>query len=416
MKVNEKDKDILRRLGGRIAEIAALPVQAEKRRLWRCSNDLKPVRPVVFISQVPWHEMDVDGSLKLRSRGDFVRDLEWDLRRIIYQWEHMPADMVVEPVIYLDPVIEDTGILDIEEDTVITDDASDVVSHHYKPQITGERDLEKIRMPKVTFKRQETEDLLNTCRDIFDGILRVEMTGVRAFRMAVWDEIVTWTGVETVLMDLAMRREYVHALVERVTEAHLHRLEQHIALGLVPEYNADRTTGDGALGYTDELPKTAQPVTAITEHLWAAAAAQIFAHVSPAMHEEFALQYEKRWLNRFGLSYYGCCEPLHDKVDILRRHVHNLRKISCSPWADVERMAEECGGELVISMKPNPAILAGETFNLESARADLRQKLEKTAGASVEVVMKDISTVRYEPQRLWAWARMAVETAKEFEN
>jgi hypothetical protein len=27
------------------------------------------------------------------------------------------------------------------------------------------------------------------------------------------------------------------------------------------------------------------------------------------MHEEFALQYEKRWLERFGLTYYGCCEP-----------------------------------------------------------------------------------------------------------
>jgi len=28
--------------------------------------------------------------------------------------------------------------------------------------------------------------------------------------------------------------------------------------------------------------------------------------------------------------------------------------------------------------------------------------------------MKDISTVRYQPQRLWEWATIAVEVAEEF--
>ncbi len=28
--------------------------------------------------------------------------------------------------------------------------------------------------------------------------------------------------------------------------------------------------------------------------------------------------------------------------------------------------------------------------------------------------MKDISTVRYHPQRLWEWARIAMEVAEEF--
>ena len=33
-------------------------------------------------------------------------------------------------------------------------------------------------------------------------------------------------------------------------------------------------------------------------------------------------------------------------------------------------------------------------------------------GCAVEVIMKDVSTVRYQPQRLWAWARMAMEVAE----
>jgi len=32
----------------------------------------------------------------------------------------------------------------------------------------------------------------------------------------------------------------------------------------------------------------------------------------------------------------------------------------------------------------------------------------------VEVIMKDISTVRYQPQRLWEWARMAAEVTERY--
>jgi hypothetical protein len=30
------------------------------------------------------------------------------------------------------------------------------------------------------------------------------------------------------------------------------------------------------------------------------------------------------------------------------------------------------------------------------------------------VIMKDISTVRYEPQRLWEWSRMAMELTEQY--
>ena len=32
----------------------------------------------------------------------------------------------------------------------------------------------------------------------------------------------------------------------------------------------------------------------------------------------------------------------------------------------------------------------------------------------VEVIMKDISTVRYEPQRLWEWSQMATELTAQY--
>ena len=71
--------------------------------------------------------------------------------------------------------------------------------------------------------------------------------------------------------------------------------------------------------------------------------------------------------------------------------------------------------DYVISRKPSPAILAEDDWHPERARQDLRDFLEKTGGnCHVELIMKDISTVRYQPQRLWQWAAIAGEVAEAF--
>src|SRR4030067_1547347 len=39
----------------------------------------------------------------------FCRQEELGLRRLLYQWEHMPGDMVVEGVVHSPTVVHDTG-------------------------------------------------------------------------------------------------------------------------------------------------------------------------------------------------------------------------------------------------------------------------------------------------------------------
>jgi hypothetical protein len=127
------------------------------------------------------------------------------------------------------------------------------------------------------------------------------------------------------------------------------------------------------------------------------------------MHKEFELDYARRWYERFGLVYYGCCEPLHDKIDIIRGMPH-VRKISMSPWVDVETGAERIGGDYVFSRKPSPAFLAVDAWNPQAVERDLTEVREACArhGCPVEFILKDISTVRYQPQRLWEWADIAM--------
>jgi hypothetical protein len=74
----------------------------------------------------------------------------------------------------------------------------------------------------------------------------------------------------------------------------------------------------------------------------------------------------------------------------------------------------EIGNSYVFSFKPSPAIFAEETWNPEKARASLREVLDRARKeCHVEIIMKDISTVRRDPRRLWDWARIAMEVAQE---
>ena len=126
-------------------------------------------------------------------------------------------------------------------------------------------------------------------------------------------------------------------------------------------------------------------------NMWGCSNAQIFSDVSPQMHWEFAVEHDMRWLTRWGLTYYGCCEPLDRKIEILRR-IPNLRKISITPWADTASAVAQVGTDYVLSRKPNPNVFARDAWNPELARQQLVDFLDASRGCHRELIMKDIST------------------------
>jgi hypothetical protein len=322
----------------------------------------------------------------------------------------MPADMVVDAKFYSPLIIHDSGFGISElSDVVITDQKSDIVSKEFHPQIDSEKDLEKIKFPILSHDAQASERNFQFLVEAFGDILPIEMVGIVHSWFAPWDELIQWWGVQKAMLDLALRPDLVHHAMERLINGYLSRLKQWKDLNLLSVTDGNYRVGSGGLGYTDELPKPDfNPRKVRTRDQWGSSAAQIFAGVSPKMHDEFALQYEKRWMEQFGLVYYGCCDALHNKMDILKT-IPNLRKVSMSPWADVEKMVETSNRDYVLSYKPNPAIFAVEHWNPDDSQKDLLGILEKTKGCAVEVIMKDISTVRYQPQRLWEWSRRTMD-------
>ena len=415
IRLSPGEVEVLRRLAGELAEAAAGPVHQEKARLWQHLNDLDSQRPMVWINEIPWHEMDVSGELTLVCQHPRARDWERDLRRTLYQWRHLPGDMVLSNYLACPLAIHSTDFGIVEDvDTVRTDAASEVVSRHFKIQIRELADLEKIKMPVVTHNEAATEFCCQAMCRVFDGILPVRKVGQTHIWFTPWDYLIRWWGIEEAMIDLVERPELVHAGVERMVDAWMGELDQFEALNLLALDSDNTRIGSGGYGYTSRLPgENFDPARVRPHNMWGCSNAQIFSEVSPAMHWEFALRHDLRWLGRFGLSYYGCCEPLDRKIDILRR-IPNLRKILVSPWCNTERAVEQIGRDYVISRKPNPAILAEDEWHPQRARQDLRDFLDRARGCHVELIMKDISTVRYQPERLWDWARMAVELAEEY--
>ena len=412
MGLSDRDRDVLRSLAEQQAAIAALPAHAVTADLWRRLNGLEPTRPLVWINEIPWNEMDYEDELTLVTTDPWARGQELGLRRMLYQWRHMPGDMVVDNFMTCSQVVRSTGFgISEQAEIVRTDETSGIVSRQFHPQIVEPDDITKILTPEVTYDPDATAANYERMCGVYGDILPVHLVGRKGWWFAPWDLLIRWWGVEDAMMDLAVRPDMVHKAMARLVDAYLAELDQVIEIDGLTLNNDNTRIGSGGYGYTDELPDPAPDKgPARARDMWGCATAQIFSEVSPDMHWEFALQYEAKWLERWGLTYYGCCEPLDLKVDILRRNP-NLRKLSMSAWIDAERAVANVGTDYVMSRKPNPAVFATDEWQPEVARRELVEFLEVAEGCHVELIMKDISTVRYEPQRLWDWQRIAMEVS-----
>jgi len=394
-----------------LGEIASLAVHDEKARLWTRLNNLESERPMVWINEICWNEMNVDDELTLLCEHPWARSQEDLLRKELYQWRHLPADMIVSDYLACPLAIHSTDFGIVEDvDIVKTDETNDIVSRHFNVQIRNPQDIDKIQMPQVTHNEKATEFRYEAMREVYDGILPVIKEGQGHIWFTPWDYLIRWWGIEQAMMDLVLRPEMVHEAVDRMVDAWMTELDQFVEQNLLALDNRNVRVGSGGYGHCDELPgDNLDPKHVKPHNMWGCSNAQIFSDVSPEMHWEFGVKHDLRWLERWGLTYYGCCEPLHNKIDVLRR-IPNLRKVSCSAWCDLEKMVSEMGSNCVLSIKPSPAILAEDDWSPEQARAILRRIVEIARGsAHIEIIMKDTSTVRYKPHRLWQWAEIAME-------
>ncbi len=402
--ISEKDTNTIRALAEKYMNYATLPIQDEKRRLWRALNGLHMEKPMVCIDQMPWNELDVDGSLVCTVEHPYWRGIEWWMRSEIYKWEHLPVDMVLNPYILLPRPIHNTGFgIHANVDISVTDSSSGVVGQYYHNQIEDFEDIEKIQTPKVWLDEEAEKEIKQMADVVLAGVAPYKMQG-HTMHLGIWDQISMWLGVETCYIELMDRPEFIHAIMERATNALISQVEQYNAFGGLDTYT---NMCHCSYTFSDDMPNKDNPTS---KDVWAFGLAQLFSSVSPEITDEFEATYMKRIFPMFGAIYYGCCDRLDDRLDVVDT-MPNIRKISCSPWSDRENFAAKLPKKYIMSNKPTPALLAETSLNEDLVRADIRRTINaaKANNVNLELILKDISTVKYDPKRLWRWAEIAME-------
>lgn len=411
-----QDIKILRELANRYAQIAA---ENNEKGIWNLHanlNDLHPSRPIAFFDELPWHELNIDGSLTLQCQDPYFRELEDFLRKTIFQYQYFPGDMIIKPYLPVKKIVHTTGFgMEIKEETLATDQANDIVSHRYINQFESMEDIEKLHRQVITYDKDASmERFWKVCEAVGD-LIPVKLTGhATGYRLGhiAWDHISQFMNTEDLLYNLVDEPELMHALVERLTDIFMDTMRQYEALNLL---DADAGYCHCAAASSRDLMKEPVDYNHVKmKNVWGRGLAQILATVSPAMHEEFEIEYAKKSLAPFGLVYYGCCEPLDTKIDVIKK-ITNLRKISITPWADIHRAAEAVGRDYVISAKPNPANLPYAVSNPELIRSEIRNILNacEKNGTPCEIILKDISTSGNNLENLVVWNRIVKE---EIEN
>jgi hypothetical protein len=404
------DRTLLRDLARRVADVAADPIQDERRALWRAQNSLRSVRPVIFISpEGSWIELVPEASLQCQD--DDARGIERGLRQRLYAQEHFHDDTVCDADYRIGKALRGTG-WGVGETITRPEEARG--AYVWEGAIKTRADLEALTPPTVTVDEEASARNLAYYQDLFGDLLHVYFHNPCG-GYALMDEWTRLRGITQTLMDMSDDPQLVHDGMRTLMEGHLARTESMLQQGITGLNNGNDYVGSGSWGWSDELPQADFAGTARLADMWGFCTAQIMSEVSPAMHEEFVIRYEAPLAERFGLNIYGCCEPLHRKLDLLKRHLPRLRRVSISPWADKAMSAEQLGDQIIFNWKPNPAVLAGVGFDEDWARSDIRETIDicRANGCPLDIVMKDTHTCQQQPQRFDRWAEIAREEVEK---
>ena len=409
--IKPKEREILRRLVSKYMEIATLPVQKEKIKLWKAVNSGKMIRPMVVMDQLPWNEL-VCEDLTSVIEDPYWRTVENNLRMMIYKWEHFPVDMVLDPFI---PIYKSVGISGYglsASAEIIGDDDSTAKSYHYKNCLKSMEDVEKIVDRRVTHDVKATELHEQEAKELFGDLAPALSMGL-GFHIGIWDFITELMSIDDAYLAFIDEPELLHAAMGRLTESLLCAIKDANDLGVHAD-NAN--TCHCSYIYTDGLlPDSGQGKGPFSKNSWSFGLAQLFTGVSPDLFAEFEVPYASKLAEQFGMVYYGCCDRLDDRLDHVKK-IPNVKKVSCSPWSNRENFAANIGTELVMSVKPNPAFVAVESFDKDIIKNDLMSycELSKQNGVNLEFILKDISTVLRQPDRLTKWADIAMEVVQNY--
>ena len=397
------ERKVLRELAEQVAEIASLPVQAERSRQWLAMNDLKPERPMVLADpQNGWDELATPQSLECQDA--LLRSWEMALRQKIIRHQYIHDDWPLTAWFNVAWVI-DTGDYGLHEIQIRHDEKG---SYTWIPPIKSEADLEKLHPRAIHIDHQQTARNVALAEDILGDLLPVRRFGEATCRAKLSRVAVHLRGLQQMMLDMYDNPALLHTLMaflrdDFLNEWLIYEREEVLILNNQP----DSLLGSGSLGHTRLLPGPDFQGHVTMADMWCWGESQETVGVSTTQFDEFVLQYQLPLLNRFGLVDYGCCEPLDKKFDLIISKLPRLHSVAVSPWCDLVIAAEKLGDRYVYVWKPNPSLLCAPQADFSAMEQEIRQTLKIARDCCLVIVMKDTSTFHHEPWRITRWTDLA---------
>lgn len=407
------DRDILRRLAARKTAIAADPVNRERREAWLRHDDGPGGRPMILAEWqgVRDQRRPFDDS-RLACRETWARGIERALRAEIWRFEELADDHVVEPWFNVPWQVSasDYGVKPV---THTTDNAGHLAARNWEAPIKDlDRDFGLLKPRTFSVDREATRLEHARVEAAFGDLCPVQIRFEPYWTMGMTIVAIDLIGLEGLMLAMYDHPAGLHRLMAFLRDDHLAYNAWLMRDGLLTLNNASDYIGSGSEGHTRHLPQAdwRPGLPARLCDRWVLSESQETVGVGPELFEAFIFPYQVEVAQRFGRVYYGCCEPVHTRWQVLRR-MPNLARVSVSPWADQEIMAAGCGTQVVFSRKPNPTLISTSVFDEAAIRADLRRTLDVAAGCRVELIMKDVHTLHEQPGRLARWVALAREEA-----
>ena len=286
------------------------PAWREVRRLWTTLNRLEKTRPLVFCDpENGWNEIITEP--QMQCRGKLARRWEMDLRKEIFWGEVMGDDKPVEP--YFDvPYTVSPDDWGLKADYQQTDESRLLhVARRGEGLCHGPEAaaLAAVR-DRLGNDPRLPGDRPATCWAI---CCTVRLKGMWWWSLGLTWLAATFRGLQNMLCDFIEHPDELKELLAIISRGLLDKLDYLEAKGLLSLNNDGTYVGSGGFGFTDELPQADFAGRVRPCDMWGFTESQETLHVSPAMYEEFIFPNEKPIMERFGLTCYGCCEPLHGR-------------------------------------------------------------------------------------------------------
>ncbi len=408
------DRRTIRALAGRWADVAALPVMAERKRGWRALHDLRPERPMILFETDTVE--DYVAADELVCEDPVLRAVEAAMRENLRHFEEVGDDIVLEPWYRLGWDLDDSG-WGVEVIQVPTEG----IGYTFNFPIREPADAALLQPRTFSVDRDGTERKRQLLDDTFGDLLPIRVGNYDHFMVdqgaeswagnyfigLTW-QIYRFIGNDGLLNWLYESPETIHALMEYMTDDRTRMFSYVEEQGLIVPNTDNQLAGPRAYGYVSDLPgPEASP--GLLSDLWCWAESQETTMISPAMYAEFVLPYMKRLTDRFGHVYYGCCEPVQDRLEMIMEAMPNLRSVSVPPSADFERIGEMLGDRYVFSRKPDPVPISMPVPNWDGSKADLRRTYDvaKAYDCNVSLLFRDVYTVGGDRSRLATWVALA---------